>query len=53
MRVIIILAAVTVATALAGYALRPVDRIASWLLFGFSAVTGLVLAGAFFGWIDI
>jgi uncharacterized membrane protein len=52
-RVIILLSLVTVATALGGYALRRVDAIASWLLYGCSLVTGLVLVGAFFGWIDV
>ncbi len=53
MRIIAILSAVVVATALGAYAVRRVDPIAAWLLGGVSAATALVLTGAFFGWIQI
>lgn len=51
MRVILILLAVVVASATAGYLVRERDRIAAALLFGFSGVAALVLVAAFFGWI--
>lgn len=53
MRVILILALVALVTALGGYGLRRIDAIAMWLLYGVSGVTTLVLAGAFFGWIQV
>lgn len=51
MRVILILLAVIVVAAAAGYLVRDRDRIAAGLLFGFAGVVGLVLVAAFFGWI--
>lgn len=48
MRLVIILLLVVVVTAWAGYAVRGKDRIATGILWAFSAVTAVVLAAAFF-----
>lgn len=49
MRVIIPLLVIIAASAWGGYAVWARDRIAGVLLYAFSALTALVLLGAFFG----
>lgn len=50
MRPILVILAVVALSAWGGYAVRERDAIASAMLFAISAVAGLGLAGAFFGW---
>jgi hypothetical protein len=50
MRLILVILAVVALSAWGGYAVRKRDAVASGMLFAISALAGLGLAGAFFGW---